>query len=232
MPACAAPEEWPLRPTPDPLEGWCDRRNPPANSAIASLHDRCRRRRAGVYSRSESWPISLILERAGCGISGGAGRPSQHRQARAHDQFHPATISPHHGTGRRFIARRHVCAARAHVHSHRDAPPVSEANPFATQMNDAMARMHRDMTMPSSGDSDRGFRRHDDPASPGRGRYGPDRTAVRQGSGAATAGAGHHRRAIAGNRGHATSTEELRCDLFIAARNFPIAPIHHRATAP
>jgi DUF305 family protein family protein len=42
-------------------------------------------------------------------------------------------------------------------HSHRDAPPMSEGNPAATQMNDAMARMHRDMAMPSSGDSDRDF---------------------------------------------------------------------------
>ncbi len=42
------------------------------------------------------------------------------------------------------------------VHSHR-AAPASEGNPFAAQMNDAMARMHRDMAMPSSGDPDLDF---------------------------------------------------------------------------
>ena len=42
------------------------------------------------------------------------------------------------------------------VHSHR-AAPASEGNPVAAQMNDAMERMHRDMAMPSSGDSDRDF---------------------------------------------------------------------------
>jgi uncharacterized protein (DUF305 family) len=40
------------------------------------------------------------------------------------------------------------------VHSHRAA---SAANPVAAQMNDAMARMHRDMAMPSSGDPDLDF---------------------------------------------------------------------------
>jgi hypothetical protein len=50
-----------------------------------------------------------------------------------------------------------VFARESPLHSHRDAPPVSEGNPVATQMNDAMARMHRDMAMPSSGDSDRDF---------------------------------------------------------------------------
>ena len=42
------------------------------------------------------------------------------------------------------------------VHSHR-AAPASEGNPVAAQMNDAMARMHRDMAMPSSGDPDVDF---------------------------------------------------------------------------
>ena len=42
------------------------------------------------------------------------------------------------------------------VHSHR-AAPATENSLFATQMNDAMARMHRDMTMPSSGDPDQDF---------------------------------------------------------------------------
>ena len=50
-----------------------------------------------------------------------------------------------------------VFARESPLHSHREAPPVSEGNPAATQMNDAMARMHRDMAMPSSGDSDRDF---------------------------------------------------------------------------
>jgi hypothetical protein len=50
-----------------------------------------------------------------------------------------------------------VFARESPLHSHRDAPPVSGGNLAATQMNDAMARMHRDMAMPSSGDSDRDF---------------------------------------------------------------------------
>jgi len=50
-----------------------------------------------------------------------------------------------------------VFARESPLHSHRDPPPVSEGNPAAAQMNDAMARMHRGMAMPSSGDSDRDF---------------------------------------------------------------------------
>ena len=42
------------------------------------------------------------------------------------------------------------------IHSHR-AAPTSESNPVAAQINDAMARMHRDMDMPSSGDPDWDF---------------------------------------------------------------------------
>jgi uncharacterized protein (DUF305 family) len=42
------------------------------------------------------------------------------------------------------------------VHSHR-AASASEGNPVTAQMNDAMARMHRDMAMPSSGDPDVDF---------------------------------------------------------------------------
>ncbi len=42
------------------------------------------------------------------------------------------------------------------VHSHR-AAPASEGNTFAAEMNEAMARMHRDMAMPSSGDPDLDF---------------------------------------------------------------------------
>jgi uncharacterized protein (DUF305 family) len=42
------------------------------------------------------------------------------------------------------------------VHSHR-AAPASAGNSVAAQMNDAMARMHRDMAMPSSGDPDLDF---------------------------------------------------------------------------
>jgi len=42
------------------------------------------------------------------------------------------------------------------VHSHQ-AAPASESSPVAAQMNDAMARMHRDMAMPSSGDPDLDF---------------------------------------------------------------------------
>ncbi len=42
------------------------------------------------------------------------------------------------------------------VHSHQTAP-ASEGNPVAVQMKDAMARMHRDMAIPSSGDADLDF---------------------------------------------------------------------------
>jgi len=42
------------------------------------------------------------------------------------------------------------------VHSHR-AAPASADNSVAAQMNDAMARMHRDMAMPSTGDPDLDF---------------------------------------------------------------------------
>jgi uncharacterized protein (DUF305 family) len=45
---------------------------------------------------------------------------------------------------------------RSPVHSHR-AAQAAENSSFATQMNDAMTRMHRDMTMPSSGDPDLDF---------------------------------------------------------------------------
>ena len=50
-----------------------------------------------------------------------------------------------------------VFARESPLHSHRDPPPVSEGNPAAAQMNEAMARMHRGMAMPSSGDPDSDF---------------------------------------------------------------------------
>ena len=50
-----------------------------------------------------------------------------------------------------------VLAQQSPLHSHPAAMPVPEGNPVATQMNDAMARMHHDMAMPSSGDADHDF---------------------------------------------------------------------------
>jgi uncharacterized protein (DUF305 family) len=48
-------------------------------------------------------------------------------------------------------------AQQGPTHSHLVTTPASEGNTVAAQMNDAMARMHREMAMPSSGDADHDF---------------------------------------------------------------------------
>jgi Uncharacterized protein conserved in bacteria len=50
-----------------------------------------------------------------------------------------------------------VFAQQSPTHSHLIPTPASEGNAVAVQMNDAMARMHREMAIPSSGDTDHDF---------------------------------------------------------------------------
>jgi len=128
--------------------------NAPANAAMLQYTTAVDVGAPGLFP-FENFQASLILERATSEFCPTPGVP------RCIDKRGPMTNS--------ILSRYLITAAfggaislaaafvlRGPVHSHQ-AAPASEGSPVAVQMTDAMARMHRDMAMPSSGDPDLDF---------------------------------------------------------------------------
>jgi uncharacterized protein (DUF305 family) len=105
---------------------------------------------------ARSWQTSLILERAALEFypTPGVPRCIDKRERMTNSILSRYLITAALGAA---LSLAFVFAQQRPIHSHQAVTPASEGNPVAAQMSDAMARMHRDMAMPSSGDSDHDF---------------------------------------------------------------------------
>src|SRR5882672_10191011 len=148
---------------PDPLEVITAGTKPPANAAILQYTTAVDVGAADLFPFGRR-PTSLILERPAAEFYPAPGVPRSNRHARAHDEFHPATISDPNGVRRRPVPGRRFYSAKSRLQPSgraRIGRQFGRGPDERCDGADASRHGHAIERRPRSR-----FRGHDDPASP------------------------------------------------------------------